>query len=175
MPASPMRPSRRAGASLRARFPFGLLKGRPFARHQRALVDQTRAFAARPLTGDRPVFRFIHFSIPHLPFAFDAAGYNPPFDPLRTADDEAYAGQLAYVDRLAGDLFDGLKREGTYDRATIVVFADHGYRFGGREEDPLRIPFIVKTTGQRDRRVVSTPAAGEQLLRQVVVQSCAPS
>ena len=80
-------------------FPVGLLKTPAFTRQQRGLVDETRAFAGRPLAPNRPVFRFVHFSVPHLPFVFDASGYNPPWNSLQTApDDAATSAQLHYTD-----------------------------------------------------------------------------
>ena len=153
-------------------FPFGLLKNPPFAAHQRDMVARTAAFAGRPVRGERPVFRFVHFSVPHMPFVFDGEGYNPPFDPLQTVPDAAYRRQLRYVDRLVGDLLGTLRRNGTFDGTTIVILADHGYRFGEGERDPLHIPFIVKAPGQQDRVVVDASLRGESLLKQVLEGSC---
>lgn len=110
--------------------------------------------------------------MPHLPFVFDFDGYDPPFNPLRTQPDDHYVRQLRFVDRLFGDLVDQMRRDGTYERTTLVLLADHGYRFGGRERDPLHIPFIVKTAGQAARVDVTTPIPGEQLLKQIVERSC---
>jgi hypothetical protein len=155
-------------------FPFGLLKNPAFARFQRELVEETVAFAGRPLDAGQPVFRFVHFSVPHLPFVFGPEGYDPPFDPLRTSPDTDYVRQIEYVDRLVGELVAPLRAAGTYDRATIVLLADHGLRFGGRERDPLHIPFIVKMAGQRARTDVAAPVRGETLLKAVVEQSCRP-
>ena len=152
--------------------PFGLLKNAPFAWHQREMVEDLTAFARRPVPARPAVFRFVHFSVPHLPFVFDADGYDPPFDPLRTEPDGAYARQVQYVDRLVGDLVGELRRAGAYERAAIVVLADHGYRFGGRERDPLRIPFIVKMSGQLERADVASEERGEELLVRVIEQAC---
>lgn len=157
-------------------FPFGLLKNPPFAVLQRRLVEETVAFARRPMLADRPVFRFVHFSVPHFPYVFDADGYDPPFDPLRTSPDTAYVEQLQFVDSLVGDLTRQLREQGAYEGATIALLADHGFRFGGRERDPLKIPFIVKMARQTARIDVTRPIAGEQLLKQVLQRSCpAPS
>ena len=153
-------------------FPFGLLKNPPFARLQRGLVENTAAFAMKPMHAAKPVFRFVHFSVPHFPFVFDAQGFNPPFDPLRTSPDMAYARQVGYVDTLFGTLMQRMRADGTYEGATIVVLADHGFRFGGAETNPLQIPFIVKKAGQREREDVRTPMAGEMLLKQVLERSC---
>ena len=153
-------------------FPFGLLKNPAFAMLQRELVAQSTMFAGRPLAAAPPVFRLVHFSIPHLPFVFTAQGYDPPLDPLRTSPDADYVAQLGYVDRLVGELLAPLRASGAYDEATIVLFADHGFRYGGRERDPLRIPFIVKTAGQSAGNTIDMPEAGEQLLKRVVEGSC---
>lgn len=153
-------------------FPFGLVKNVPFARLQRQLVGELSEFAVQPLPADRPVFRFVHFSIPHLPFVFDRNGYNPPFNPLRTSPDTAYVRQIGYVDRLVGEIVGEMQRTRTFDRTTIIILADHGFRFGGRERDELHIPFIVKRAGQSDRRDVNQTLRGESLLRDLVGESC---
>jgi hypothetical protein len=153
-------------------FPFGLVKNPPFARLQKNLVEELSAFARRPLPVDGAVFRFVHFSVPHLPFVFDAQGYNPPFNPLRTSPDDAYVRQLHYVDRLVGEIVADMQRAGTFNNTTFIVFADHGFRFGGRERDKLHIPFIVKQAGQRARTDVTAAQRGELLLRDLVGGSC---
>lgn len=152
--------------------PFGLLKHPPFARHQRAMVEELIAFARRPIQRRPPTFRFVHFSIPHLPFVFDVEGYDPPFDPLVTAPDDEYVQQVQYVDRLVGELLDALRGAGVYDETTVVVLADHGYRFGGRERDPLQIPFMVKLSGQTRRAEVRAGRQGEILLKEIVESAC---
>lgn len=153
-------------------FPLGLLKNRAFALFQRGLMEDLAAFVRRPIHAGRPVFRFVHFSVPHLPFVFDAEGYDPPFDPLRTSPDDQYVKQLGYVDTFVGEFVDSLRASGTYETTTIVLLADHGFRFGGRERDPLQIPFIVKMAGQKRRIDADAPVRGEALLKQVVEGSC---
>ena len=154
-------------------FPFGLLKNQPFAVLQRELVEHTAAFARRPMRTAPRAFRFVHFSVPHLPFVFDAEGYDPPFDPLQTTPDSAYVRQVQYVDRLLGDLVAHLRSTGAYETTTVVLLSDHGFRFGGRERDPLRIPFMVKRAGQRERVDVTSASRGERLLKDIVEGSCA--
>jgi hypothetical protein len=155
-------------------FPFGLLKNPAFARLQRGLVENTTAFAMRPTDSVRPAFRFVHFSIPHFPFVFDAEGYNPPLDPLRTSPDTAYAAQVRYADRLFGRLMQRMRDQGTYDGTTIVLLADHGFRFGGAERDPLQIPFIVKKAGQGTAMSIDAPVRGELMLKSVLEDACRP-
>jgi hypothetical protein len=156
-------------------FPFGLLKNPAFARFQLGLARSLEEFAARPVASARPVFHFVHFSVPHLPFVFDAEGYDPPFDPLRTAPDDLYVRQLHYADAVVERLVGSLRASGRFDSSTIVLLADHGFRFGGRERDPLQIPFIVKMAGQKERVDVHEHVAGEALLKQVVEDSCRAS
>ena len=57
-----------------------------------------------------------------------------------------------------------MKRDGTFDDMTVVIFADHGFRFGGEERDPRHIPFIVKLPGQGSGEIVVEPHEGERLL-----------
>jgi hypothetical protein len=169
---SPLDPIRTALIMWPRQFPFGLVKNRPFAALQRGLVDRLSAFARRPLPDGQPVFRFVHFSVPHLPFVFGRDGYAPPLNPLRTSPDDYYVRQLGYVDRLVGDIVGGMQRDGTFDDSTLVILADHGYRFGGRERDKLHIPFIVKRAGQTTRADVAERQRGELLLRNIVGGSC---
>jgi hypothetical protein len=153
-------------------FPFGLLKNPPFASLQRDMVQAASDFARRPLPPGRPVFRFVHFSVPHLPFAFGEDGYDPPMNSLRTMPDDYYVRQLRYVDRLFGTLAAEMGAGGTYDSSTLVLLADHGYRFGGRERDVAHIPFIVKRAGQSAKTTDTLQATGEMLLKRIVEDSC---
>ena len=153
-------------------FPFGLFKNPPYAALQRDIVARTREFAVRPLPTNRSVFRYVHFSIPHLPFVFGPDGYDPPFDPLRQRPDTAYANQVRYVDRLFGELLRDLGRHGALERTTVVLFADHGFRSGGREENPRRVPFIVRRPGQTTRTEVAERIDGTDLLHRIA--ACQP-
>ena len=154
-------------------FPLGLLKNVPFAWLQRETVDRTVAIASRPLFGP-PVFRFVHFSIPHLPFVFTRDGYDPPFNPLQQQPDTAYVNQIAYADRVFGEIVQAFKQEGQFDATTFVLFSDHGFRGGGQETNSRHVPFIVKAAAQSQRTQIDTPMGGEQLLRELVA-GCAAS
>jgi hypothetical protein len=83
--------------------------------------------------------------------------------------------QLAYVDQLVDRFARTLDRDIGGRDVTVVLLADHGFRFGGRETDPLHIPFIVRRAPQKTRRDVTVPERGETLLRQVVMEACAPA
>ena len=65
--------------------------------------------------------------------------------------------QLGYADRVLGRLLDRLHASGLYDRAVLVVTADHGVSFrAGQKRRPLSaanrqdiayVPLFVKTPG----------------------------
>jgi hypothetical protein len=153
-------------------FPLGLLKNPPFAALQRSLVEETTAFAERPMGASPPAFRLVHFSIPHLPFVFDEEGYDPPFNPLRQRPDTWYVRQLHYADRLFGELMARMQQDGSFDRTTVVLFSDHGFRSQGRETNSRHVPFLVKRAGQAARMNVMEQTPAEQLLMQVVTGPC---
>jgi len=78
----------------------------------------------------------------------------PPANPEEIQDFvNLYDGEIAYLDRELGRLFQGLKDEGLYDRTLIVLTADHGESFYERElwqhsesiyQEVLHVPLIVK-------------------------------
>ena len=80
-----------------------------------------------------------------------------------------YDASIAYLDSQVGELFDRLRRMDLYDRALIVVAADHGEEFGERgnlehgmsvQLGELCVPLLVKLPGQREGRVVEDLASG---------------
>ncbi|HEX6850494.1 MAG TPA: sulfatase-like hydrolase/transferase [Candidatus Polarisedimenticolaceae bacterium] len=97
----------------------------------------------------RPFLLFVHLYEPHAPYA-------PP-EPFRTRyAGRPYDGEIAYADALVGRLFDALREDGTWDRATIVLLSDHGEGLGehGEEEhgvflyrSTLHVPLMVKLPG----------------------------
>jgi hypothetical protein len=135
---------------------------------------------------------FVHLIEPHVPWQFlpsgrrygDAsriAGISDDWDPEKYelwADEpwlvaqglQRHLLQVGYVDRIVGELLDRLKAEGIYDRALVVVTADHGVSFrpGGWRRivtranlaDIAEVPLFVKYPGQKhgreDRRAAST-------------------
>lgn len=85
-------------------------------------------------------------------------GEVPVTDAARRWLTAVYHAEVAYMDEQIGRLFAGLKRRGLYERAWIVVVADHGELLGedGRVShafrlDPelVQVPLLVKVPGQR--------------------------
>ena len=85
-----------------------------------------------------------------------------------------YLLQLGLVDRLLGELVGRLKRIGLFDRALVVVTADHGVAFQAgdsrRNVDAKNIgeiagvPLLIKAPGQRRGRIVDSAATTEDIL-----------
>lgn len=108
-------------------------------------------------------FSFWHASIPHSPFIFNADGtlhadsstYFSRDRKLPSAQAAAvmenYRKQVGYADLVLGKFLDRLKKEGLYDKAIVVVCADHGLRTWGdfypHVDLTARIPVILHGPG----------------------------
>jgi hypothetical protein len=101
---------------------------------------------AKKIPGGGRNFNFIHMELPHEPFHFlpDGRSYNnSSISDVAGPNAQKWAAgeggvatteqrhfiQTAYADRLTGLLVDDLKRRGIWDRALVVVTADHGINF----------------------------------------------
>jgi len=131
---------------------------------------------------DRPVLHFLHLLMPHAPWRYlpDGTLYEPGEELGLDGDtwrDDKWPPRLAqhrhrlqaqYVDRLLGELLAKLRETGLFDRAVVVVTADHGISFeprGARRgieggpytdlayADILHVPLLVKAPGQREGAV----------------------
>jgi hypothetical protein len=129
--------------------------------------------------GPRPSLNFAHIFFPHVPWQYLPSGrhyMHGPDEPLptmadRTLHDEylveqAYQRhllQLEFTDRLLGEFLDRLHQEKVYDKALIVILADHGAAFRKDQdrrvvtnknlEDLASIPFFIKVPHQRKGRI----------------------
>jgi len=121
----------------------------------------------------KPFFLFLHLYEPHKP-------YEPP---SRFASYEPYDGEIAYADEIVGRLFDRLRALDLYDRATIVLLADHGEGLGdhGEQEHGLflynatmQVPLIVKLPGQDRPRRVAAPVQHIDLVPTILDLAGAP-
>jgi choline-sulfatase len=116
---------------------------------QRAGRD-TVAAATRWLEGvaGQPFFLFVHLFEPHLP-------HTPP-EPFASRYGPTYDGEIAAADAAVGDLLAALRRLGVFDRAVVVLVADHGEGLGdhGEQEhgillyrETLQVPLLLKLPG----------------------------
>jgi len=88
---------------------------------------------------------------------------------------EAYAAEVAYMDRCLGDLFDGLERMGILEEALVVVTADHGETMYEHHDfwnhglwlyqTTVHVPLIVVAPdGRGAGRVIDTPVSNVDVL-----------
>ena len=128
----------------------------------------------------RPALYYLHLNLPHVPFRALPSGREyvpagapvipPGLDDPEVPEDEwlyiqgvqRHILQVGYADRVLGRIMDGLRRIGLYDRALVVVTADHGFRAGALRRAPteadfeelLEVPLFVKRPDQQEGRIV---------------------
>lgn len=119
---------------------------------------------------------YAHVQIPHQPWVRLPSGRTFPDSSTRVPDfatgqrwtrdpgrvlhmRQRHLAQMRYTDRVLGQALDRLRRSGVYDRALVIVAADHGIAFepglDGRRlqrataEAILPVPLFVKPPGGR--------------------------
>jgi arylsulfatase A-like enzyme len=124
--------------------------------------DHAYADAVDPRLG----FVMLHFPAPHMYAIYNR--WRRDFSLDSTLD---YLDNLALVDRTVGELRAKLEAAGLWDRTSILVTADHGFRpnmWRGRygwtqnmerisQHASQQVPFILKLAGKRDHVVVDRP------------------
>ncbi len=102
---------------------------------------------------DGPTFLYMHWLDAHDPY--DAAGEEG-------TTFERYLREVELADQSFGKLLEGLRRQQLWDRAVVVVTADHGealgdhgipHHGGGIYESLVRVPLLIRVPGVRSRRV----------------------
>jgi hypothetical protein len=157
-----------AGRPLRPTFRFDRLRLNQPSRFN-DFLDGLRA-------SDRPTMHVLHLLLPHPPWRYLPSGaeYNDKSFAVAHKTEEAPAPvvqlahqrhllQVAYTDRLVGQVMDKLKAEGLWDRSLVVMGADHGagwvpgeqprYLSARNAPDLMWVPQFVKLPGQRRGRV----------------------
>ena len=141
------------------------------------------AFMSSLRPTSRPSLWYVHVMLPHSPWRYLPSGqrYSVNAAPGWGGDEvwndnqaavdqywQRHLLQLGYADRVLGRLIVRLRSTGLYDRAVVVVTADHGVSFrAGQKRRPLSsanlqdiayVPLFVKLPEQRRARVVRRPA-----------------
>jgi Sulfatase len=150
------------------------------AEQNRRRIEVFRSFLSSLTPGPRPLLAYAHLTYPHFPWQFLPSGKRydgnggriPGFEGTAWGDDEflvaqaqqRYLLQVGFADRLVGELMARLRATGLYERALVIVLADHGVSFrpGDRRraltetdlEDIAFVPLFVKTPGQRSGRTI---------------------
>jgi len=134
----------------------------PFAYYAERSGEQVVGAASRWLDaqGEGPVFAWVHLFDPHAP-------YRPP-EPERSRHRSGYDGEIAYVDRVVGQLLDHWRATRGLERALIVVAGDHGEALGEHGEAThgvlvhdatLLVPLVIRAPGLRATRPVAAPVS----------------
>jgi hypothetical protein len=120
---------------------------------------------------DRPTLHFLHLLLPHQPWRYLPSGVEYNFGtlggafesdrlpaPLVELAHQRHLLQVAYTDRLVGQVMGKLKAAGLWDRSLVVVGADHGVGWvpgepsralGRRNASSLMwVPQFIKAPGQ---------------------------
>ncbi len=127
-------------------------------------VDRVLArLEALPAPSSQPLFLMLHFMDPHYPYMdgrsrgrpilLDGERHRERGSALAPELRTAYLGDIAFMDRHLGRLFDGLRALGIYDDALVVFTSDHGEEFYEHAEwghgeslyrEVIEIPLLVK-------------------------------
>jgi hypothetical protein len=145
-------------------------------------VERFQRFIASIGNPRRPTLYYKHALLPHVPWVFTPSLHRfdrtvlGPIDGLNSSDRSVFDPtlvrqswqrhllQVGAVDTLVGRLIARMKATGIYDRAALVVMADHGvsFRVGamdrrtivrGNAFDIAPIPLFIKAPRQRAGRV----------------------
>jgi arylsulfatase A-like enzyme len=129
-------------------------------------------------TDQQPTLYFLHVLMPHTPWHYLPDGTQYPyrnFNGKGMQDDrdwgpgimdqnhERHLLQLAYTDKLVGQLVQRLKEQGLYDKSLLLLTADHGEGFtignktrglGDRNAHSLMwVPMFIKAPNQTKGRI----------------------
>jgi hypothetical protein len=145
---------------------------------QRVIEGRSVVATMKP-GGPKPGLWMVHYVIPHVPWRFlpDGSQYvveGPTMPGLNDQNwgtnrfllDQAFQRHLLMLrfgDRLLGDAIDQMQRTGLWDKALVIVVADHGGAVGAKESrrpatkenfpQVASVPFFVKEPGQEDGSV----------------------
>ena len=132
-----------------------------------------------------PFLLWVHYFDPHYPYSppapFDTRYVNdealetylaerkikqsvvrPIGEPVNTREvNNAYDGEILYVDQAVGRLIARLKQRGLWEDSAVILFSDHGESLGDHDmgghgyihREQLHVPLMMKIPGQEPRRV----------------------
>ncbi|MBA3967830.1 MAG: sulfatase-like hydrolase/transferase, partial [Nitrospirales bacterium] len=143
-----------------------------------------------------PVLHFLHVILPHTKYEYlvsgqqyfnkeryipvgwiDGPGWGGRWigkEPLILTAYNQYLQQIGYVDQFLGKLRSSLETVDLFDKALIIVTADHGVSFQrglsmrevqkGNERDILKVPMFVKLPGQGEGSISERLVSGIDVL-----------
>jgi hypothetical protein len=142
-------------------------------------------FLAGLKASDQPTLHFLHILLPHAPWRYLPTGNEYNYKtfgrafksdqtpaPIVELAHERHLLQLAYTDRLVGQVIDKLKAEHLWDKSLVAMGADHGEGWVPGEKprslgktnasDLMWVPQFIKAPGQ-DNGVPRRPQLGAGL------------
>ena len=142
------------------------LKDAYLQRQQQQEYFQIRDHAYADAVDPRIGFVMLHFPAPHMYAIYNRWRRDFTLDPSLD-----YLDNLALVDRTVGELRAKLEAAGLWDRTSILITADHGFRpqmwrghYGWTqnmerisEHSSQHVPFILKLAGKHDHLVLDRP------------------
>ena len=154
------------------------------------------SFLSQIKESSSPVLHFLHVVLPHTKYEYLVSGHQYSYKgghiPVGWIDGPGWGGrwigqesliltayhqylqQIGYVDRFLGELRSSLETAHLYDKALIILTADHGVSFQrglsmrevqkGNESDILKVPMFVKLPGQREGNISERLVSGIDVL-----------
>jgi arylsulfatase A-like enzyme len=127
------------------------------------LTDAALKVLAKPENTDKRFFLWVHYVDPHADYLKHEGGPN-----FGSGARDSYDGEIAFVDKQAGRIFDAIAAAPWGGRTAIVVTSDHGEMFGehgmwrhGFElwEPLMRVPLIFHVPGVKPSRIKTRRSA----------------
>ncbi len=144
---------------------------------KRKVIQWVKRRTQGPTRAQRPLFLYVHFLDPHIPYL--SGGYNSNvFSEAR----RGYENEVAFVDEHAGQLIDSLEQALDAPLFTVVA-SDHGEEFGDHGtkghgftvyQEVVRIPAFVRTPDRRGGSV-SARLEGRDLFDLVLQAAADPN
>jgi arylsulfatase len=157
----------------------------PQGQERRAEETNEALLAWVDTAGKKPFFLWVHYFDPHYPYGAPA-----PFDGTYETDEaleaylaerkierevarpigehvktravnNAYDGEIRYVDDHLGRLIARLKQRGLWEESAVILLSDHGESLGDHgmgghgyiHREQLHVPLMMKIPGKQPRRV----------------------
>jgi arylsulfatase len=123
-----------------------------------------RALHLMSIQAEQPQFLFLNYFDPHFPYAppsefiqrltnSDSSFVSDDISPGLQQRIDRYDAEIMYLDHHLGRLFEGMRSQGLFDEALIVVTGDHGEMLGEHGvfghpgvvyQEAVHVPLIVK-------------------------------
>jgi hypothetical protein len=143
---------------------FGFVRIPVAVFQQKRRLEEMKKLATAELSHVQPVFRLVHFSVPHIPFVSDDRSEGPGPEPF-IQDEKNYVMQLRFLDGVVGDILSGLSSGGVTEESTVVLTSDHEYRALVPVGERARVPLIITRSRHQVREDVDTPVFTPAVVR----------